>query len=144
MIVMPLQAARVTLTRSEPTALVQETDSKLQILWQMPVLNANGTLKAKFQINPMQAAAGSLDKFYQPIYAKFHVDNETLSQVKFDILSSNYKLSLLKEKIESGKYFCNHDQQTVVAPEQVAKKPPFLAGTLSTSIGSTVDLLLNH
>jgi hypothetical protein len=52
---------------------------------------------------------------------------------------------LLKEKIESGKYFCNNDQQTTAAAasEQVNKKPPF-AGTLSTSIGSTVDILLNH
>ncbi len=48
MIVMPLQAARVSLSKSEPTALVQETDSKLQVLWQMPVLNSSGTLKAKF------------------------------------------------------------------------------------------------
>lgn len=97
-----------------------------------------------------------LEKFFQPVYVKFHVDNETLSKVKFDILSSNYKLSLLKERIESGKYFCNNDQSntmntTPLNTEQqqqqqqqgVVKKNP-AAGSLSTSIGSTVDVLLNN
>jgi hypothetical protein len=101
-----------------------------------------------------------LEKYFQPVYVKFHVDNETLSKVKFDILSSNYKLSLLKERIESGKYFCNNDQSNTMnntnsnsynnsaiadlqVPSSADKKNP-MAGSLSTSIGSTVDVLLNN
>lgn len=90
-----------------------------------------------------------LEHFYQPVYAKFHVENETLSKVKFDILSPNYKLSLLKERIESGKYFCNNDQSNTTTnginsdTNGLAKKSP-LTGNLSTTIGSTQDVLLNH
>ena len=123
---------------------------------------------------------------------KFHIDNETLSQVKLQILSPNYKLSLLREKIETGKYFCNYDQQSQQAStqnqtqpteqqkpiqssssellsntqsnEESSASPPPLppplpissnnqisnnkktpaAGSLSTHIGSTVDVLLNY
>ena len=141
------------------------------------------------------------EQFYQPVYAKFHIDNETLSQVKFQILSPNYKLSLLKEKVETGKYFCNYDQQQnqqhlqpQLQPQQPPQQLPVIktaepqkisttssptpneesstksainsttstpttpitavatmtqrktpaAGSLSTHIGSTVDVLLNY
>lgn len=131
---------RVALIKSEPKAFVQENDNRLQILWQMPSINANGRLVAKFQVTslsrstPSDAAAASvesspaaalppniscpLEQFYQPVYVKFHIDNDTLSQVKFDIMSPNYKLSLLKERIETGKYFCNYDQQVTQAVQQ--------------------------
>ena len=154
MIVMPTNAAsKVCLVKSEPNALVQETENKLQVLWQIPTLNANGSVKAKFSIADVSKPL-NLEQFYQPVYAKFHVDNETLSQVKFEITSPNYKLSFLKSKIETGKYFCNHDQsqqsQQSQSPQSQSqsslmpqKKPPF-AGNLSTSIGSTVDVLLNY
>lgn len=90
-----------------------------------------------------------LEQYYQPVYAKFHVENETLSKVKFDILSPNYKLSLLKERIESGKYFCNNDQSSATTngtnsdTNGLVKKSP-LTGSLSTSIGSTQDVLQNN
>ena len=95
-----------------------------------------------------------LEKFYQPVYAKFHVDNTTLSQVKFEILSANYKLSLLKERIESGKYFCNNDQTSSGQPatttssnntsnNTVAKKPA-VSGNLTSSIGSTSNVVLTN
>ena len=90
---------------------------KLQVLWQLATVNKSGNITAKFSVQHKNAIEQNepplinLEQFYQPVYAKFHVDNETLSQVKFDILSPNYKLSLLREKIESGKYFCNYDQQ---------------------------------
>ena len=157
MIVMPLTAtAKVHLKKSEPPALIQESENKLQVLWQMAALTSSGRLTAKFSVtdtaNPI-----NLEQFYQPVYAKFHVDNETLSQVKFDITSPNYKLSLLKAKIETGKYFCNYDQsqpqtqqqqqQHIQLPQSqqsnVPKKPPF-AGSMSTSIGSSADVLLNY
>lgn len=151
---------KISLVKSEPTALIQENDNKMQILWQFATLNTNGSLTAKFSIptsftlnqafNSM-SSINSLEHFYQPVYAKFNIENETLSQVKFEILSNSYKLSLLKEKIETGKYFSNNDHQQTnnsITPEQLnqnsvsSKKAPF-AGSLSTSIGSTVDIFLN-
>lgn len=94
----------------------------------------------------------ALEKYYQPVYAKFHVDNETLSQVKFEILSNNYKLSLLKERFESGKYFCNNDQSNVPTTVNSTNtnssidqpKKPSVIGNLTNSIGSTVDVLTNN
>jgi hypothetical protein len=155
MIVMPMTSAtKVQLKKSEPTALIQENENKLQVLWQMPALTTNGRLMAKFHVSDTKYPA-NLEQFYQPIYAKFHVDNETLSQVKFEITSPNYKLSLLKAKIETGKYFCNYDQsqqqqqqQQITSPppqlpQLIQKKPPF-AGSISTSIGSSADVLLNY
>jgi hypothetical protein len=146
MIVMPPVSTRVHLIKSEPNCSVQDT----KFLWQMPVVNSNGSLTAKFAVSGADDEQ-NLEKFYQPIYAKFHIDNETLSQVKFDITSGNYKLSLLKSTIETGKYFCNYDQSqtqttTSTSPQSqmpVLKKPP-LTGSLSTSIGSTADVLLNY
>ncbi len=162
MTIMPLKCSKsetdefyekICLISSEPKALIQETDNKIQVLWQIPTVSANGCIRAKFSIECSSQAQTILEKYYQPVYAKFHIDNDTLSQVKFDILSSNYKLSLLKERIESGKYFCNYDQQSMVNSVSsdnqelvnigTVKKPSF-AGNLSTSIGSTVDILLNH
>lgn len=96
------QPVRASLVSSEPSALTQENDNKLQVLWQTPMINANGRMRAKFSL---ASPTSSLEQFYQPIYTKFHIDNETLSQVKFQILSPNYKLSLLKEKIETGRFF---------------------------------------
>ena len=161
MLMMPfLQQSKVSLVKSEPNALIQETDNKLQVLWQISALNSNGILNAKFNIatnSNIEITRSFLEQFHQPIYVKFHVDNETLSQVKFEVLSANYKVSLMKERIETGKYFCNNEpsqqqqqQQTPVPPilpplpaQTTVRKPPF-AGSLSTSIGSTVDILLNH
>ena len=123
MIVMPTQpagaqkeSAKISLTKSEPSALVQENENKLQILWQIATVNSNGHLMATFRIankeeEAVKLSVSQLEQFYQPIYVKFHIDNETFSQVKFEILSPNYKLSLLKERIETGKYFCNYDHQ---------------------------------
>ena len=108
-VIPPSSHAKLSLAQSEPSALVQESENKLQILWQMPMLNASGKLYAKFKVAQQQqeslietspslsANNLNLESFYQPVYVKFHVDNETLSQVKFDILSSNYKLSFLKQ-----------------------------------------------
>ncbi len=174
MIVMPKanvsnSTDKITLLKSEPTALVQEPDNKLQILWQMPILNSNGTLMAKFSIpgsfmlnqslnstSMSTTSMNSLEQFYQPVYVKFNIENETLSQVKFEITSNNYKLSLLKERIETGKYFCNNDhqqtmnQQVTLSDQSLLtnnKKPAVvgnLSTSLSTSIGSTVDIFLNN
>lgn len=179
MIVMPVSktSEKITLAKSEPQAMVQETGSKLQILWQLATINSNGKLKAKFLISKLpfsiymfkifdckkiynifldkKEEGTKLEKYYQPVYVKFHVDNETLSKVKFDILSSNYKLSLLKERVESGKYFCNNDQSNTInnnssiaeqqhqQPQSADKNTP-AAGSLSTSIGSPVDVLFNN
>jgi len=179
MIVMPMTSPtllptanptdKITLIRSEPNAVVQETDQKLQILWQMSTVNANGSLNAKFSIPSSftlnqslnlstlsTSSINPLELYYQPVYVKFNIENDTLSQVKFDILSSQYKLSLLKERIETGKYFCNHDhqqQQNMTMSQlgssadqlsqSVIKKPP-LTGNLSNSIGSTFDIFLNN
>jgi hypothetical protein len=179
MIVMPSQdintipssTIKLKLIKSEPPALVQENDNKLHILWQMSNINSDGHITAKFLVLNQPTATSNndehnsqqiipidsniLEKYYQPIYTKFHIDNQTLSQVKFDILSTNYKLSLLKERIETGKYFCNCDQpqqqQSQIAStvnessnnqsnNSQKKQPPF-AGSLSTTVGSTVDLL---
>ena len=149
--------AKIHLAKSEPNALVQETENKLQVLWQISTLNSNGNLKAKFSITDSSTKPVNLEQYFQPIYAKFHVDNETLSQLKFEITSPNYKLSLLKSKIETGKYFCNYDQSqpqptqspqpsqsSVTLNSQIPQKKPPFAGNLSTSIGSTVDVLLNY
>lgn len=152
MIVMPINKSneKISLVKSEPTAMVQETENKLQILWQLSSINSNGKIKAKFSIVSKESSNISLEKFYQPVYAKFHVDNETLSQVKFDILSSSYKLSLLKEKIESGKYFCNNDQSNSTnnasnnneqSQNTSGSKRAAFAGNISTTIGSSVDIL---
>jgi hypothetical protein len=150
-------STKVHLVKSEPNALVQETENKLQVLWQISTLNSNGNLKAKFSITDSSTKPVNLEQYFQPIYAKFHVDNETLSQLKFEIISPNYKLSLLKSKIETGKYFCNYDQSqpqptqspqpsqsSVTLNSQIHQKKPPFAGNLSTSIGSTVDVLLNY
>ena len=173
----PTSTIKLKLLKSEPPALVQENDNKLHILWQMSNINSDGHIMAKFyvsnqtstttninaiasdnnedncQIKTIPIDSVILEKYYQPIYTKFHIDNETLSLVKFDILSPNYKLSLLKERIETGKYFCNCDQQQ--QQSQLAssanessnnqsinsqKKQPF-AGSLSTTVGSSVDLI---
>ncbi len=166
---------------------VQDSEEKMQLLWQMSSINSNGSLLAKFVIIEEGQSESSdsiieksiLEQFYQPMYVKFHIDNETLSQVKFNILSQNYKLSLLKEKIESGKYFCNFEpqqtQQQIMLQQQskniiksqvtettepassadstataqaaagsTAQKKSPLTGSLSTNIGSTVDILLNY
>jgi hypothetical protein len=172
----------------------------------MPSISSSSRITAKFSlIAPGQTKPSSTnvtesnyEQFYQPVYAKFHIDNETLSQVKFQILSPNYKLSLLKEKVETGKYFCNYDQQhhqqqhppppmqpqsqnqqqpqpqpqqqqqpqlpiikateTLTSPSEEISlpipPPPVTtttpqrktpaAGSLSTHIGSTVDVFLNY
>ena len=184
MLVMPLnsQKYKLTLIKSDPLNVqVQENEDKLQILWQMAALNASGKLQARFSVVKIEDdPAFSLEQFYQPMYVKFHVDNETFSQVKFSILSPNYKLSLLKEKIESGKYFCNFEPQqpqqqmqhfqqsksllksqpssisvqpvhaqsespqTVSTTEGQSQNKPNLTGSLSTHIGSSVDVLLNY
>jgi len=182
MIVMPVASTssllttnntdKIALIKSEPKAIVQETEQKLTILWQMSTVNTNGSLTAKFSIPSSftlnqslnlstlsTSSINPLEHYYQPVYVKFNIENETLSQVKFDILSSQYKLSLLKERIETGKYFCNNDHQQQQQQQQnitsqlgnssadqlsqsLIKKPPF-AGNLSTSIGSTFDIFLN-
>ncbi len=81
MIVIPWQS-KVKLTKSDPPALVQETDNKLHILWQMSQISGDGKLMARFLVDQSDdSVQAPLDKFYQPVYAKFHVDNETLSQV---------------------------------------------------------------
>jgi hypothetical protein len=181
----------------------------MQILWQMASLNTNGCLTAKFHIVNTNIDAPTepfcLEQFYQPIYVKFHIDQCTMSQVKFSLpAGSSYKLSLLKEKVETGKYFCSSEPQQPQAqvqqyqqsktmlsmkpanaqPQAAAQTPPIqpplpsvtatpspvtsqseesqaiqdssqspsqqptkkanLTGSLSTNIGSTVDILLNY
>ncbi len=41
---------KISLAKSEPNAMVQETENKMQVLWQIPNVNANGNIKAKFSI----------------------------------------------------------------------------------------------
>lgn len=55
MIVMPTpkmsaSSEKISLMKSEPNALIQETESKMQVLWQIPTINSNGNIKAKFLI----------------------------------------------------------------------------------------------
>ncbi len=53
MIVMPLSRPskeKITLVRSEPNSLVQETENKMQVLWQVPSISSNGKITAKFLI----------------------------------------------------------------------------------------------
>ncbi len=53
MIVMPLSKPskeKITLVRSEPNTLVQETENKMQVLWQVPSISSNGKITAKFLI----------------------------------------------------------------------------------------------
>lgn len=105
---------KISLLKSEPSVVTQENDDKLQVLWQVASINSNGKITAKFLVKSSQDESikfNNLEQLYQPVYSKFHIDNETLSQVKFSILSMNYKLSLMKERVETGKYFCNSDQQ---------------------------------
>ena len=60
MIVMPTPKAsgqyeKISLVKSDPNAMVQETESKMQVLWQIPSVNANGNIKAKFLIGKYKA-----------------------------------------------------------------------------------------
>ncbi len=155
---------------SSPQALMQDNDQKLQVLWNMPSLSSRSTenLNAKFNLLVVNKnefkITNALDSICtQPLFVKFHMDNDTLSQVKFEILSANYRLSLLREKIESGKYFCTPSlvliNQTLDGVyEQICgdmgmdmgssgssggDKTP-TAGSISTQIGSSVDVLLNY
>lgn len=105
MVVMP--SDQIALIESEPNALVKETNNKLEIVWQLPEINANGNIIAKFSFKDKLLNGNSLEDFNQPIYAKFNIENDTLSQVKLKMLSKNYKLSFFKENIVAGKYFCS-------------------------------------
>lgn len=133
---------RVALEDSEPSALAnrQEKEARTQVLFQIGSVSANGKVSAKFRVSEVGGEKlASLEQLYQPVYAKFHIDNDTLSKVKFKITSANYKLSLLKEKVESGKYFCDYDPQQSAAVQK--SRSQITAGSISTLIGSTVDLL---
>ncbi len=53
MIVMPLNKPnmeKIRLISSEPNTIVQETDNKMQILWQLSSISSSGNIKAKFLI----------------------------------------------------------------------------------------------
>jgi hypothetical protein len=223
MLIMPLNSTKYKITFVKPEdggsssqQQLQETEDKMQILWQMPTLNSNGQLLAKFHItSQLDSELLNLEQFYQPVYVKFHIDQATLSQVRFGIAPGcAYKLSLLKEKVETGKYFCSSEPQQPQAqvqqyqqsktmllmkpslsstsesvvppplpstpapqmpvtvpiavpsgadvtavdekttstslpdsmplPQSSGSKKPNLTGSLSTNIGSTVDILLNY
>jgi hypothetical protein len=143
---------QLKLINSEPIVISQENDMKLQLLWQQTNLNSSGKLNAKFSINFIDSTKmiDQLDTLtQQPVYVKFQIDNDTLSHVKCDVLSSNYKISLLKEKIESGKYFCtpqpfNRNNLDNESSLNNTKKRDQAAGSISTQIGSSVDILLNY
>ncbi len=101
----------LSVNTSDPKAQIQITDEKFQVLWQFLNLNKSDQLNLKIFLNIVNPNAITVDeaiKFVceQPLYVKFHIDNQTLSGVKLDVLSSSYKLSLVKKRIESGKYFC--------------------------------------
>ena len=171
---------QISNTDSKPQALMQNNDQKLQILWNIPALNTNTSecLSAKFNVHIVNKSEfrtlNTLDTICtQPLFVKFHMDNGTLTHVKFDILTTNYRLSLLREKMESGKYFStptlNLPNQTSLTSvyDQITNnndlsgdssdsgnthnninnnsgdKTP-TAGTISTQIGSTVDILFNY
>lgn len=190
MLIMPLNQSRYKISVIKPENVsasviipqVQTTEDKMQILWQLASLNTNGQIQIQFRVEQLDGHKESLteqfmEQFYQPIYVKFHIDQVTLSQVKFSITSgSSYKLSLLKEKVETGKYFCSSEPQQPQAQIQqyqqsknilmqksvnsatqsttengtnaegtttTSGKRENLTGSLSTSIGSSVDLLLH-
>ncbi|RMZ94970.1 FCH domain only 2 isoform X1 [Brachionus plicatilis] len=135
---------KVSLEWSEPRALVnrQEKEERTQVLFQVGCVSVDGKVGAKFRVSePSGHKLDSLEQLYQPVYTKFHIDNETLSTVKFRISSGNYKLSLLKERVESGKYFCDYDPQQSASVQKGASRSQITAGSISTLIGSTVDLL---
>ena len=132
----------IGLDSSEPSALVnkQDKEGRTQILFQIGAVSTNGKVSAKFRVSEANGnKLDNLEQLYQPVYTKFHIDNDTLSNVKFKITSANYKLSLLKERIESGKYFCDYDPQQNATLHKSRSK--ITAGSISTLIGSTVDLL---
>lgn len=169
---------------TEPKCLIQENEQKIQILWQLAQFIKSENFSAKFivKITDKESfiTANTLETICsQPLYCKFHVDNDTLSRVKFDILSMNYKLSLLREKIESGKYFCtptlimakNETIQTIYEQLNVENSGISVfnnldsipnidgvvdsgspnngdltptAGSISTQIGSSSDILFNY
>ncbi len=102
---------KLIVNTSDPKAQVQINNEKIQILWQFLNLTKSNLLNLKLFLNINDLSLITADeavKFVceQPLYVKFHIDNQTLSGIKLDILSNNYKLSLVKERIESGKYFC--------------------------------------
>lgn len=133
---------RICLESSEPSALVnkQDKEGRNQVLFQIGAVNMNGKVSAKFRVSETNGnKLDPLEQLFQPVYTKFHIDNDTLSNVKFKITSANYKLSLLKERIESGKYFCDYDPQQNATLQK--SRSQITAGSISTLIGSTVDLL---
>lgn len=143
---------QLKLISSEPLVISQENDMKLQVLWQQTNLDSSGKLTAKFSIN-FTDSTKMIDQLdiltQQSVYVKFQIDNDTLSRVKCDVLSPNYKVSLLKEKIESGKYFCtpqpfNKNSIENESSSNNPKKRDQAAGSISTQIGSSVDILLNY
>ena len=150
MLIMPLNNARYKLelvrggeAQATVNQQLQEREDKLQILWQMASLSVNGRLSVKFSITPVNEAEPlSLEQFYQPVYVKFHIDQATLSQVKFSIASASaYKLSLLKEKVETGKYFCSSEPQqpqAQVQQYQQSKTMLMMKPTTGTTANPTV------
>jgi hypothetical protein len=151
MIIMPMKMEddnsnvyKITPSKYEPNALVQETkDGKIQILWRFPSINSNGELKIKFTIANESSPSDSpidikiLEKFYQQVYAKFNMDSDTLSELKFNILSTNYRLSLLKETITSGKYFATYEDTSLQQQHQQQQMMNKDVSSTSMSLTST-------
>jgi hypothetical protein len=115
---------KLSVNTSDPKAQIQINDDKVQALWQFSNFNKSNLLNLKLTLNiidPNAITAHDAINFVcdQPLYVKFHVDNQTLSGIKAELLSSNYKLSLTKERIESGKYFCT---PSLNQPTRLAEK----------------------
>ena len=176
-----LNVFKITNIDSKPQAQMQTSEQKLQILWSQATLagNTSESLSARFNVNILNKndfkTLNALDTICtQPLFVKFQMDSDTLTHVKFDTLSPNYRLSLLREKMESGKYFStptlnlpNPQTSLLTVYDQILNssdpdsdvdtdtdtgnnnttnnnnKTP-TAGTISTQIGSTVDILFNY
>lgn len=155
MVILPLtvvwsdQMCKISLVKSElsqnTTPMTQENENKLQVLWQIGSINSSSRITARFQLtapggekpsSTSTITSTSYEQFYQPVYAKFHIDNETLSQVKLQLLSPNYKLSLLREKVETGKYFCNYDPQQQ-QQQHVISSPSSSTSTIKPAVVTT-------
>ena len=58
-----------------------------------------GLIKAQFMVNEGPSTPG-------PTMVQFSCDDASLSQIDFELFGSGYKLSLLRNKISTGKYLC--------------------------------------
>eukprot|EP00794_Sanderia_malayensis_P007862 gene7862-8712_t len=99
-VVVPVDGG-VEIMHSKPSATWSGENQRA--VWKLPVLSPNsdnkgiGSLRARFEVSKGPSTP-------VPIAIQFSCDTSTISNVKFELKSSAYKLSLVKRKFTTGKY----------------------------------------